>query len=81
MRGSVSTGGVSQQALTLGLIVPADNELAILTDKGGRTGEGRTAATQTWPFLQHYRFFLSLAMLSREFPFFPAKAETMEMDN
>lgn len=71
MRGRVSTGGVSQRALTLRLIVPADNEAPVPRYKRGRTGEGRsTAANQTWPFLQHYCLFLSLAMLSRESPFF-----------
>lgn len=39
--------------------------------KEGRTGERRsTAANQTWPFSQHYRLFLSLALLSRGSPFF-----------
>lgn len=75
-RWSVTTGFDSRTFRASGQCAP------VPWYKGGRTGEGRrTAANQTWPFSQHYRLFLSLAVLSREILFSPAKAETMEMDN
>lgn len=64
-RWSVTTGFDSRTYRASGQWVP------VPTYKGGRTGERRrTATNQTWPFSQHYRLFLFLAMLSREIPFF-----------